>query len=267
MYMEGDGVEKDEDKTVELLRTAAHSPNAEALTKLGDLYVGGRCGLTRSYKKALNCYDKATDMGYAPAWTAKGILYESIYEDYRKATDFYTKAAEMGDLEAKSSLSRMYYFGKGTVPDYPKAKAYAEEAAVMGDDKSVYLLAWMYYLGDGTEADAAQALYWFSRCCDDMPEAMRLVGVLLREDTPYRDERKAMQALKLAADRRDAEAIRLIGDEEVDVSGIGDGYFTVPYCGAYEDSLRTRLGIPIPAADAPAEPRKKSFFARIFGRK
>jgi uncharacterized protein len=77
------------------LEEAAAKGNADAMVKLGMLYVTGK-GVAQDYAKAHEWYEKAADMGNADAMVKLGWLYENgrgVALDYAQAHEWYEKAA------------------------------------------------------------------------------------------------------------------------------------------------------------------------------
>ena len=67
MYEDGKGVAQDFKKAVELYQKAANLGNGAACNNLGDKYYQGS-GVTQDYQKAVELYQKAADLGNASAY-------------------------------------------------------------------------------------------------------------------------------------------------------------------------------------------------------
>lgn len=235
-----------------LLQEAAELGSPEAMCILGALHQTGSGGTERSLKKAAELFNDALRLGYAQANARLGLLYETCYDDLPKAREHYRRGVEAGDPLSMANLGRMDYFGKGAPADLPEAFRLSLAAARKGEHQGMYLAGWMLHLGSGTAKDDQQALYWFSRCCRDYPDAMRMVGILrMEEGTPYRDMYKGIAAVKCAAAKGDPEALRMIADIrlDVDIHGLPDDYFEPPRIDAYEGD-----------GSAREEPRRKRGF-------
>ena len=61
--------------------------------------------------------------------------------DYRKALQYYKKAAELGYVDAHASLGNLYYKGLGVQKDEKKALYHLEKAAIRGHPQARYYLA------------------------------------------------------------------------------------------------------------------------------
>ena len=233
-YKNGEG---EEQERLSWLEQAVDAGSPEAMCILGGLYQSGMGGVDRSLKKASELFNRALKSGYDGAYTSLGLLYETSYDDLPKAMEYYRKGREAGVVPCTANLGRMDYFGKGGPVDYTQALALSLEAARKGDRQGMYLTGWILYLGNGIEPDPQQALYWFSKCCRDYPDAMRIVGILrMEKDTPYYDMYKGIAAMKIAASKNDPEAVKRMENIglDVDIHSLPDDYFEPPRIDAYE---------------------------------
>ncbi len=73
-----------------------------ALYLSGILYATGR-GTTRDDSKALDLYQRGTDLGYAPTINALGTMYfngRGVTKDVKRATELFRQASDMGFAQA-----------------------------------------------------------------------------------------------------------------------------------------------------------------------
>ncbi len=85
--------------------------DANALNNLGERYYYGR-GVEQDYKKAVECYRKAAELGLAEAQCNLGYCYKTGYgveRDLNMAVRWFRKAAEQGDEDAKAALKKFGY--------------------------------------------------------------------------------------------------------------------------------------------------------------
>lgn len=97
---------------------------------LGYLYLRGK-GVEQSYAKALECYEKAADLGDSSAMDMIGYLYESgegVEQDYDVALEWYERAADLGNFGSMHHIGEMYENGIGVAKDSAKAKEWYEKA-------------------------------------------------------------------------------------------------------------------------------------------
>ncbi len=126
-----------------------------------------------SEEKAFECYMKAAEMGYAPAYYAIAAAYlngEGVERDFDKAFEWFQKAVDSGDTYAKLKLAECYKRGAGCERDYAAAMALYQQVA---SDKSLkrysfvdvaeYEIGNMYLKGLGVEVDLSKAYDYFKR--------------------------------------------------------------------------------------------------------
>lgn len=126
-----------------------------------------------SDEKAFECYMKAAELGYTPAYYGVAAAYldgEGVKRDFDKAFEWFRKAADSGDIHAKLKLAECYKRGAGCERDYSAAMALYQQVA---SDKSKkrdsfvdvaeYEIGNMYLKGLGVEVDLRKAYDYFKR--------------------------------------------------------------------------------------------------------
>ena len=131
-HFNGDGVEQDKGRAIELLKEAASGGHPGAMLELGTLYYYGVDGfLEKDLKEARRLFEQA-----------------SLLE-------------ENPDSQAQYNLSLMYEKGQGGVKDSVKSHYWLEQSAINGSVKSQYTLGLKYQSGIGVEPDPELTVYWF----------------------------------------------------------------------------------------------------------
>lgn len=102
-------------------------------------------------------YQEAADAGESFAWHVMGNAW--INEDMNKAVECWEKAANMGCNPAKYNLGRF----KQSQGKHDEAKKLFEDSAAWGKEDSLTALGEMYYQGDGVEKDIKKALSYCER--------------------------------------------------------------------------------------------------------
>ena len=74
-YFNGDGVEQDKKKAVELYKRAAELGNVRAMCNLGECYERGE-GVPKNMSEAFRLYRQAADLGNAFAMSNLGVCYD-----------------------------------------------------------------------------------------------------------------------------------------------------------------------------------------------
>lgn len=126
-----------------------------------------------SDEKAFECYMKAAELGYSPAYFVVAAAYlngKGVERDFDKAFEWFQKAAGSGNISAKLKLAECYKRGAGCQRDYAAAMALYMQVA--GDksmkrysfaDEAEYEIGNMYLKGLGVEVDLRKAYDYFKR--------------------------------------------------------------------------------------------------------
>lgn len=145
-------------------------------------------------KKAVECYQKAIDLGYDNALFALADLYEKQgeeeamirllvkagnqgnvgamdrlethfeeVEDYRSAIRWTEKKAKLGDADAMWWMGFRYREGKVVEQDLEKAFDWFQKSARAGHDGAMWWLGDCYRDGEGTGEDIGEAIKWYEK--------------------------------------------------------------------------------------------------------
>ena len=164
-------------------------------------------------KKAVECYQKAIDLGCDDAILALAELYEKQgkeeamirllvkagnqgnvgamnrlethfeeVEDYRSAIRWTEKKAKLGDADAMWWMGIRYREGKVVEQDLEKAFDWFLKSAHAGHDGAMWWLGDCYRDGEGTEADIGEAIKWYEKSAAlENSYAMWRLGMLYDE--------------------------------------------------------------------------------------
>ena len=109
-------------------------PSAERLYNQGlEFYKNN------NFPKAVECYTKAAEQGYAEAQFNLGVMYDDgqgVAQNYAEAAKWFTKAAEQGYADAQYLLGEMYISGQGVKANDEKAIQWLRKAAKQGHAKA-----------------------------------------------------------------------------------------------------------------------------------
>ena len=175
-YLNGKGVEKDADRGVNLLETAAKGGSApahlrlaamgfagekpdllvgyshllsaatggipEAQNELALLYLSGKLG-SADAPGAAAWFGRAAQGGYAPAQNNLATLFErgaGVSQNIQTAGQLYAAAAQKGHGPATLALARLHAQGNGIAVNFPKSWALATIAGERGEKDADTLL-------------------------------------------------------------------------------------------------------------------------------
>ena len=162
-------IEKDLDKSFQLLLSAANKGRAMAQSNLGVYYIRGY-GTDINYKEAYKWFLKAAKQKNRKAQYNLAEQYEEGNPDLevnkRRAFYWYKKASKQGLKEAQYKLAYFYIDGDIVKQDYEKAFALNLKSALQGYDKAQYSLGIMFENGIGTVKDFKRAKHWYGKAAD-----------------------------------------------------------------------------------------------------
>ena len=141
-------------------------------------------------KKAVECYQKAIDLGCDDALFALAELYEKQGNE-ENMIRLLVKAGEQGNVGAMKYLYRYYEERE----DAKKAAKWTEKAALSGDSDAMWLIGCYYRRGYGVEEDFGKAFNWFQKSAKEG----NAFGMTLFGDC-YRDGEGCEQDLSLAVE-------------------------------------------------------------------
>ena len=120
----------------------------------------------KDYPQARQWFQRAADAGDAEAMTKLGALYVNDKKE-AQARGWFQKAAEAGNAEAMTELGVLYQFGQGGVArDYAQARRWYQKAADGGSPQGMFDLGYLYEQGLGVAGDYAQARRWYQKAAD-----------------------------------------------------------------------------------------------------
>ena len=141
-------------------------------------------------KNAVECYQKAIDLGCDDALFALADLYEKQGNE-EDMIRLLVKAGNQGNVGAMRHLYRYYEERE----DAKKAAKWTEKAALSGDSDAMWLIGCYYRRGYGVEEDFGKAFKWFQKSAKEG----NAFGMTLFGDC-YRDGEGCEQDLSLAVE-------------------------------------------------------------------
>ena len=129
MYKNGNGVEQNYQKAIELYMRANEKGNVCAMNNLAFMYRNGN-GVEQNYQKAIELYMRAIEKGNLTSMNNLAHMYQNgngLDKNYQKAIELYKQAIEKGSTFALENLTRLYrkhksLFNKKEIIDFFLAK-------------------------------------------------------------------------------------------------------------------------------------------------
>ncbi len=164
MYLEGDAVEKDEEKALQIFDDYVAKGYAEA-------YYGKACYAEEQKDSAAVEYCReaiksAEQIFKSSAYNKMGYLLHDadfIENDLAAAVNYYETAISLGNVNAYNNLGYMYHHGQAVEQDYAKALELYKKGVALGSDAAANQIGWMYSYGHGVEQNYEEALVWYQR--------------------------------------------------------------------------------------------------------
>ncbi|MEG0895523.1 MAG: SEL1-like repeat protein, partial [Oscillospiraceae bacterium] len=131
LYLEGEHLEQNIAKAVELFSLSAQQGNEWADYTLGKIYLS-EVGYI-DIAKAIEHLNKSAERGNQFAqYTLAGLYYrgENIEQNYKKAFDLYLRSANKGFSYAEFEVGKMYQDGIGIEKDQEKSDEYFKRAFI-----------------------------------------------------------------------------------------------------------------------------------------
>jgi TPR repeat protein len=151
------------------LRPLVNKRVPEAMFYIGLLYDNGE-GVIQDSTKAKEWYQRAAILGYAPAQTNLGWVFQmgtSTPLSDKEAAAWYFKAANQGYAPAQYDVGLLFYAGRGGIPKDPReAAAWFHKAAEQGYAPAQKGLAELYQYGQGVLVSLTEAYKWFALAAD-----------------------------------------------------------------------------------------------------
>ncbi len=134
LFLEGKGMEKDNQRFFALLEEAATLGYHDAFAKLGNLHSTGII-VKKNMEKAVEYYTKAGELGSAFALYNIGCIYNNeteVSRNVKKAMMYWKQSAEMGHALAQYNLGLFYAEGEGGEYNPAEGKQWLEKSAAQG---------------------------------------------------------------------------------------------------------------------------------------
>ena len=138
-----------------------------AMLGLGNVYEGGSDGLEKDVARAVELWERASELGEKEAHLSLGVLYcegAGVEKDTAKAIRHFEAAAVKGGATARSNIGALEH----NAGNYDLALQHWMVAAKMGDQFSLDNIKKLFVNGLATKADYAEALRGHHSAVEEM---------------------------------------------------------------------------------------------------
>ena len=165
-YRDGQGVERNIQKAVELFTLAAKQGNSFAAFALGKMFLSNDASLPRDEAAALNWITYASERGnqFAQCYLGKLLLKgaDGIPQDTNAALRWLRASVDQGNVYAEYALAMAYLKGKIVPKDALKALELLRHASSQDHQFAQYQLGKMLLQGEEAPKDVTAAVHWLT---------------------------------------------------------------------------------------------------------
>lgn len=167
-YSKGVEVERDEEKAIALLKSAAAKGHAEAQYNLSAMYWQGTNGIEKNTETAVALLTSAAEAGFTPARIMLGSMYlvgKGVAEDEARGKALIEAAAQSDNPSAQFMLATLSYHLKPSYTAQEEQDLKTSEAWLLKAAKQKHILAMgflftIYLEGPETIKNPEDAYYW-----------------------------------------------------------------------------------------------------------
>ncbi|HET9843090.1 MAG TPA: tetratricopeptide repeat protein [Gammaproteobacteria bacterium] len=166
LYLEGDGIEKNEEKAYDWFLQASEQDHKEANAYLAFMNL---LGIATAYdpKVAIELYISSLEDNTTPIAQEENIK------------DPVLDAAEKGNPQAQYEIGLRFLHGDGVKKDSIEAFEWLQEAATLNHNPAQYELGMMFLEGKGVAQDSKTAIHWLTKAAENNnPQAQYELGLL-----------------------------------------------------------------------------------------
>lgn len=227
-YANGDGVDFDNEKALELLKEASKSGCEEAICDMACAYMHGWYGQKIDSKKGkdmMKTLVSKTKNSYVKSRYARELFYGWTFEeDCDKAYKILESVEDKNNALYLRAMGELYYNGSDKIKvDYKKAIKYFTKAFENGNTYSAGLVGTIYVKGnkDSKESnnipqDIKKAVEWFNKGVEannsDCMLAMYMVCMSVDSVfAEYHNKNRGIEQLRKAVSHGNAKAMNILG--------------------------------------------------------
>lgn len=218
LYLNGWGVEKNEELALENYKMAAAYGDEGAMNQIGIIFMGSDT-FEANPEQSFFWFNEAASKGDEVGLYNLGYCYKNgfgVETDAEKAAECYKKSAELGYTDAMYELAHYY---QEILFDLNKSKTWYLKAADLGHAEAQNELG-VLYANDISEPNYAEAIKWYKKAMEqDNPNAYRNYAISLWDGTGVEiNEREAIKMMQKAVDLGLSEAAQELDKMKVSLT-------------------------------------------------
>ena len=162
-FYDGELLEKNRSKAIELIRLSADQNDPHAAYKLGEWLIADCSDTCPDVKEALRLFGAAYKAGLHEATEKIGRIHFlgiGVPQDKAVALPYIKSAAEGGMRTSQRVLGTMFYKGVDIPQSYELSMQWLKKAAEQGDSNAMAKIGVLHLLGLGTEKNTNKGILW-----------------------------------------------------------------------------------------------------------
>ena len=167
-----------------MLSKRSEAGDAVAIFNQGNHYRDGVCGCTQDYKKGVELWHRAAELGFVTAYGNIGSAYylgKGVGVDKKKSQHYYEVAAIGGDVQARSNLG----INERLAGNMDRALKHYMIAAKSGHSKSMEVIKEFYTFGYATKEEYMKALQSYQRYLGEIKSHQRDEAAAFSDEYRY----------------------------------------------------------------------------------
>jgi len=172
------------EESIERLKKRAEKDDPIAIHNLGTYYVHGQYGYQQDYKKALELWHRAAELGCGNSYTSIGIAYDNgqgVKVDKKKGIYYTELGAMLGDEFARHNLG----IEEWRAGNMGRALKHFMLSVKAGDNDSLKQVQQMYSSGHATKEDYTKALQLYQAYLSEIKSPQRDKAAAMGEEYRY----------------------------------------------------------------------------------
>lgn len=246
-YHYGKGTIADPKKASAMLKLLETYKDGYVICELATYYQDG-WGLKPDKQKAIEFFQKASDLDYVSSTVMLGTIYATIEGQQHLAFQCFKKAADLRHPRALLNLGHCYKNGTGTTCNLSDAVVCYQKSYDLGDRIAGRILGFCYEKGNGVPQDKQKALECYTKAAENGDQQAKdcLIHLRITLEKEEEEQERLKKDQELLEKRCSTEAIQFFQScKEAAKSGDANALFELGMCyavgrGTFVDKKKKR---------------------------